>query len=177
MSADLHPLEERLPDLADLATAVLQLATDRDASLTAAESCTGGLIAATLTGIEGLSGAFRGGFVTYCDEAKSAMLGIPARDIARYDAVSAEIALAMVTSARELVGADFAVAVTGFNGDAGDRENGLVHIAVADRSGAMQREFHFGEVDRNEGRARTAEAALAMLAGLIAGRLAPATSQ
>lgn len=171
MSPDLQPLEEALPDLAQLAAAVLQRVADRDATLTAAESCTGGLIAATLTGIEGLSGAFVGGFVTYCDETKSAMLGIPADDIARYDAVSPQIALAMVTRARDLVQADFAVAVTGFTGEAGGNENGLVHIAVADKGGAAQREFHFGEVDRNEGRAKTAEAALAMLADLIDGRL------
>ncbi len=164
MTGDLSALERELPDLAERGRALLEAASERKLALAAAESCTGGLIAATLTGIEGVSSCFRGGFVTYCNEAKTAMLGIPAADIDRFGVVSPQIALAMARRARILAGADLAVGITGFTGDAGEgNENGLVHIAVAHSEGEIAREFHFGDVERNEGRAHGAVAALDLL--------------
>lgn len=164
MPSDLAPLEQELPDLGARGRALLEAAAEQNLALAAAESCTGGLIAATLTGIEGVSSCFKGGFVTYCNEAKTAMLGIPAADIDRFGVVSPQIALAMARRARILAGADLAVGVTGFTGDAGDgNENGLVHIAVAHAGGDIAQECHFGDVGRNEGRAHSAAAALDLL--------------
>lgn len=164
MPSDLAPLERELPDLGVRGRTLLEAAAGQGLSLAAAESCTGGLIAATLTGIEGVSSCFRGGFVTYCDEAKTALLDIPAADIESFGVVSRQIALAMARRAREMAGSDLAVGITGFTGDAGEEnENGLVHIAVAGASGELSRECHFGDVSRNEGRAHGAAAALDLL--------------
>ncbi|MXO71016.1 CinA family protein [Alteraurantiacibacter buctensis] len=169
MTGDLAALERELLDLGARSRALLEAAATRNLALAAAESCTGGLIAATLTGIEGVSSCFRGGFVTYCNEAKTAMLGIPAADIERFGVVSPQIAVAMARQARILAGADLAVGVTGFTGDAGeDNENGLVHIAVAHGDGDLARELHFGDVERNEGRAHGAAAALDLLREAVA---------
>ncbi len=85
-------LQELEPDLMQLAEGLLQAAAEHDLTLATAESCTGGLIASTLTGIEGLSSAFGAGFVTYCDAAKADLLGIPPEDIERFGAVSAKVA-------------------------------------------------------------------------------------
>ncbi|MCB5425176.1 CinA family protein [Altererythrobacter sp. CC-YST694] len=151
-------------NLSQLAEDLLQAAVDRDFSVASAESCTGGLIASTLTGIEGLSSAFSSGFVTYSDEAKTGLLGIPMAQIDRYGAVSPQIALAMARRALAISDADVAVAVSGYTGPAGGHENGLVHVAARDRAGQeIHGEFHLGEVERNEGRQLAAAAALRIL--------------
>jgi len=147
-----------------LARDVLEAARDTGLSVATAESCTGGNIASLLTCIEGLSHMFEAGFVAYSDEAKSDVLGIPASDVEIHGAVSRAIALAMAAGAVSRSRADIAVAVSGYTGDAGPHENGLVHIAVADSAGrTMHREYHFGEVERDEGRSLAASAALKLL--------------
>ncbi len=109
--------------------------------LASAESCTGGLIAAALTEIAGASDVFDRGFVTYSNQAKSEMLGVPKDLIAQEGAVSEFVARHMAEGALNHSDADIAVAVTGIAGPDGgsdDKPIGLVHIAVA-RAGQATR--------------------------------------
>lgn len=109
----------------------------------AAESCTGGLIAATLTGVPGASGVFRYGWVTYCNEAKERLLGVPASLIEQFTVVSEPVAAAMAEGALRFSGADLAVAVTGNAGPtaaAGEPPVGTVCIALARRGASTHTE-------------------------------------
>jgi nicotinamide-nucleotide amidase len=136
-----------------------------------AESCTGGLVAAAITAIPGASAVLERGFVTYSNEAKTEMLGVPAELIERRGAVSQEVALAMVEGALKNSRADIAVAVTGVAGPDGGSEQkpvGLVHIAAAKRGGPrLHEERRFGDIGRNEVQAESAVAALALLQKLL----------
>ena len=100
-----------------------------------AESCTGGLVAAVLTEIAGSSDVVDCGFVTYSNEAKKKMLGVPPRTLKRHGAVSAETAAAMANGALKNSQADLAVAITGIAGPGGGSKQkpvGLVYFAAAD---------------------------------------------
>jgi len=111
--------------------AVLRRGGERVAT---AESCTGGLIAAACTSLAGSSDWFERGFVTYSNDAKSEMLGVPAALIAAHGAVSAEVACAMAEGALSYSRASFAVSVTGIAGPAGGsaaKPVGTVWIGVA----------------------------------------------
>jgi nicotinamide-nucleotide amidase len=164
------PTGEDLPDnahrLADRAAAMLKRAKDAGLSLSTAESCTGGLLASLLTDIEGLSGAFERGFVTYSNEAKCEQLGIDLALIEAHGAVSAEVAEAMVRGALERSHAHLACAITGFAGRGQDKSNepGNVFVAVQ-REGRdpVIREFHFGDAGREVVRYRAAAQALELL--------------
>ena len=115
-------------------------------SVALAESCTGGMIAARLTAEPGSSGYFLEGDVTYSNEAKSRMLGVPAELIAAKGAVSAEVAGAMARGARRAAGTDLALSVTGIAGPDGGSPGkpvGTVFIALADESDCPVAEYHF----------------------------------
>ena len=104
-----------------------------------AESCTGGLVAGALTEIAGSSAVVDRGFVTYTNEAKAEMLGVPAERWRRHGAVSRETAEAMAKGALAHSRADLAVAITGIAGPGGgsaEKPVGLVHFAAASRGGA-----------------------------------------
>lgn len=152
-----------------IATAESLLATLRARKLmiAAAESCTGGLIAGVLTEIAGSSDVVERGFVTYSNEAKNELLGVPMALIKEHGAVSREVALAMAAGALEHSRADVAVAVTGVAGPGGGSEAkpvGLVHIAVQRRGQApVHRECRFGDIGRHEIRLATVETAFDMI--------------
>jgi len=133
-----------------------------------AESCTGGLIAASLTAVPGSSAVVERGFVTYSNEAKIEMLGVPAELIERRGAVSMEVALAMVDGALKNSPADIAIATTGIAGPSGGSEQkpvGLVHIAAGRRNGPRLHEEHrFGDIGRQRVQAETVLAALLLAA-------------
>jgi nicotinamide-nucleotide amidase len=163
-----------LPDsadrLADQAERVLRLASERSLMIATAESCTGGLVASLLTDIEGRSGCFERGFVTYSEDAKSELLGIPAELIERHGAVSAQVAAAMVVGALSHSGAGVACSITGFagKGEDEDDEAGLVYVAAARGDDEpLIREFHFGDLGREGVRHRAAAAALDLLERVI----------
>src|ERR687894_2174634 len=104
--------------------------------LATAESCTGGLIAGALTEVPGSSSVVERGFVTYSNEAKTELLGVPAELIARHGAVSESVARAMAEGALARSRADVAVAITGIAGPGGataTKPVGLVHFALARR--------------------------------------------
>ncbi len=120
------------------ATAVLDRYRADGLKLATAESCTGGLIVASLTEIAGSSDVVERGFVTYSNEAKTELLGVPAALIAEMGAVSAEVAKAMAQGALAQSHADVAVSVTGIAGpDGGTAEKpvGLVYLGACRRNG------------------------------------------
>jgi nicotinamide-nucleotide amidase len=116
-----------------------------------AESCTGGLIAAALTAITGSSSVVDRGFVTYTNEAKSEMLGVPASLIEAHGAVSEPVARAMAEGALRHSRADIAVSVTGIAGPGGatpTKPVGLVHLAVASKGHETMSDHQVFEGDR-----------------------------
>ena len=130
-----------------------------------AESLTGGGIGAALTSMPGASKVFKGGVISYTDEVKREVLGVPVADLTTYGAVSAPVAQAMARGVRELLKADVAVSVTGLAGPDGDEfghEVGTVFIGYADQNGATVGEYHFAG-DRESVRAQTIEAALQLI--------------
>ena len=135
-----------------LARQVLEACRRRQAMLATAESCTGGLVAAALTDIAGSSDVVERGFVTYSNEAKNDMLGVPAALIASHGAVSAEVAAAMAEGALRHARASVSVSVTGSAGPGGGSEAkpvGLVHFAAASRAGGLVRlERRYGPLGR-----------------------------
>jgi nicotinamide-nucleotide amidase len=161
-------ISERLvQDASDL----FERAKARGYRLATAESCTGGLIAASITAVPGASVVLERGFVTYSNEAKVEMLGVPAELIERRGAVSQDVALAMVDGALKHSRADIALAVTGIagpNGGSPDKPVGLVHIAAARRDGPRLHEEHrFGDIGRHRIQAESAVAALTLAAKLL----------
>ncbi|MEO6013729.1 MAG: CinA family protein [Devosia sp.] len=129
------------PDIAKLAAEVVALLKAGNLTIATAESCTGGLIAGALTSISGSSDVVYGGFVTYANEAKIAMVGVPFGVLREFGAVSKETAAAMADGAMAAAGTHVAVAVTGIagpNGGSEDRPVGLVHFAVATEAETRQ---------------------------------------
>ncbi len=121
-------------DLTALAKSVIKQAVASGVKVATAESCTGGLISSCLTAVAGSSDAFLCGFVTYSNESKTLLLGIPVDAITDYGAVSDVVAAAMAEGAVAHSGADLAVAVTGVAGPGGGTEEkpvGLVYLSLA----------------------------------------------
>ena len=138
---------------------------DRELTVATAESCTGGMLAALLTDIEGCGHGFDRGFVTYSKQAKAEVLGVERELIEQNEAVSEAVARAMAEGALERSTADIALGVTGFAGPAGKGcEEGLVHMAAAVRDGpTSHRVEHFGAAGRGPVRIMALRAMLEML--------------
>ena len=157
-------------DLIELATEVLAQARVKGVKIATAESCTGGLIAALLTDIAGSSDVFERGFVTYSNDARREMLGVPEELLKTHGAVSAPVARAMAQGALKQSRADVAIAVTGIAGPGGgttEKPVGLVHIAAARGNETRAQEHRFGDLGREQVRLRTVEAALRLLEALL----------
>jgi nicotinamide-nucleotide amidase len=146
---------------------VLNLCRARGLLVATAESCTGGLVVAALTEIAGSSDVVDRGFVTYSNEAKQAMLGVPVAILKRHGAVSAQTAKAMAAGALKNSRADIAVSITGIAGPGGGTKQkpvGLVHFAAAKRRGRrIARKKLFGPVGRSRVRQLSVMQALEML--------------
>ena len=152
-------------DLVALAEQLQGICLGRGLTVALAESCTGGLIAATLTSVAGSSGYFLGGVVSYSNEAKEAFLDVPAATLHAHGAVSAQVAKAMAAGAQARFAADLAVGVTGIAGpDGGSPEKpvGLTYIGLADAASADVRRFTFSG-DRATNREAGTRAALEWL--------------
>jgi nicotinamide-nucleotide amidase len=159
-------LEPALPDhLDEQAERLMHRLCDQELTIATAESCTGGMLAALLTDIEGAGHGYERGFVTYSEESKAELLGIDPDVIERNEAVSEAVARAMAEGALARSSADIALAVTGFAGPAGpDHEEGLVHMALARRGRETRhRVEHFGAVGRGEVRVKSLKVMLDML--------------
>jgi nicotinamide-nucleotide amidase len=151
------------------AVRVLDLCRARALKVTTAESCTGGLVAGALTDIAGSSDVVDSGFVTYSNQAKESMVGVPATTLAAHGAVSRETAEAMAQGALGRTGADLSVAITGIAGPGGgsaEKPVGLVHFAAARGGKVVHREKRFGDLGRGEVRRRSVLVALDLLAEL-----------
>jgi nicotinamide-nucleotide amidase len=149
------------------ASRVLDLCRAQGLRIVTAESCTGGLVAAVLTEIAGSSDVVEGGFVTYANAAKQAMLGVPAAMLNRHGAVSSQTAAAMAKGALKHSQADLAVAITGIAGPGGGSKRkpvGLVYFAAENRDGKrLARSRRFGKIGRQRVRLRSVAEALALL--------------
>jgi nicotinamide-nucleotide amidase len=135
-----------------------------------AESCTGGMVAARLTDIAGSSDVVERGFVTYSNEAKTEMLGVPSALLSQYGAVSAQVARSMAEGALGHARADVAVAITGIAGPGGataGKPVGLVYLAIARRGGDIKVERQHFAGDRKEVREAAAARALELLNAAI----------
>src|SRR5450755_1041176 len=154
-------------ELRAAATAVLDACRARGLKVATAESCTGGLVAGALTDIAGSSDVLDRGFVTYSNEAKQQMLGVPADILRDHGAVSRQTAEAMARGALGKADADLVVAITGIAGPGGgnaDKPVGLVHFATDSRNGKLvHAEMRYGDVGRAEVRHKSVLQALAML--------------
>ena len=155
-------------DIAELAIAVLETCQKKRMMIATAESCTGGLVMACLTDIPGSSAVVERGFVTYSNEAKTEMLGVPAALIATQGAVSEPVARAMAKGALIRSRAGLSVAITGIAGPGGGtpaKPEGLVHFAVARKRTELlvHQRVEFGAIGRGNVRAAAVVHALRML--------------
>ncbi|MBJ2151708.1 CinA family protein [Paracoccus sp. IB05] len=152
--------------IASLAEAVLQEARARGLRIATAESCTGGLVSAALTDIPGSSDVIDCGFVTYSNEAKQAMLGVDPLTLARFGAVSQEVAREMAEGALRQSGAGLAVSVTGIAGPGGSehKPEGRVCFGLATAGRITLTETRdFGALGRSNVRKAATEYALRLL--------------
>jgi nicotinamide-nucleotide amidase len=165
------PLAEHVFSEDEVAIEELVLAVCRARGLTVGtgESCTGGMIAARLTEVPGSSDVFRGGIVAYANDVKERELGVPAALLSMHGAVSAEVAAAMAHGARQRLGVDIAVAVTGVAGPGGgspEKPVGLVFLHAAGPDGELAQQFEMPR-DRSWIRSRATVAALHLLRRLL----------
>jgi PncC family amidohydrolase len=142
----------------------------RSKTLAVAESCTGGLIGHRLTNIPGSSDYFLGDIVAYAYDAKERLLGVHHQTLYEHGAVSRETAIEMARGARQALGADVGLSVTGIAGPTGGlpgKPIGLTWIALSTREGDTAAE-QVWQGDRESNKERSAEAALEMLLALLA---------
>ena len=158
--------QERCPE--EILSALLR---QRGLTLSAAESCTGGLIAKRMTDLAGASQVFRGGVVSYVNAVKNGVLGVSEELLERYGAVSEPVAIAMAEGCRKICGSDLAVSVTGVAGpDRDDRGNpvGTVYVGLACSAGSVCRPVDCGaNYSREEIRTMAADAAFCLAAQFL----------
>jgi PncC family amidohydrolase len=157
--------------LVALAERLQSLCIDRGTTAATAESCTGGLIAEAITSVPGSSAYFAGGIVAYADAVKVGQLGVSDAMLAAHGAVSAQVAMAMASGARERLGSTLAISVTGVAGPAGGTDAkpvGLTYVGLAWAGGSDVRKYVF-DGDRAANRASAAKAALDWLIEISGG--------
>lgn len=133
-------------DVECIEESVIKLLREKNMTFSAAESCTGGELAKRFTDMPGASAFFKGGVVTYTNEAKAKLLGIDPALIEEKGAVSYEVAKAMAENVRALLGTDIGVGVTGLAGPDGDgvHEVGTVFVSLAVEGETFVKELHMG---------------------------------
>ena len=131
-------------DVESLEETAVRLLTEKHLTAATAESCTGGLVAKRVTDIPGSSEVFRMGVVTYANEAKTKLLGVPEDILRQYGAVSPQVARLMAQGIRKLSGSDFGIGITGIAGPGGgttEKPVGLVYLALCDGENTWVREM------------------------------------
>lgn len=159
-------MEETLSN--QLAQSVISAFRDRGWSLAIGESCTGGLISATLTAQAGSSAVLDASIVAYSNEAKEALLGVPKAMMIEYGAVSAPVAECIAKAACEAVGSTVGLGVTGVAGPGGgtaDKPVGRVYLALSGPDHSESHTYDFSG-DRDAVRSQTVREALGLLLGL-----------
>lgn len=157
------------PNLEAAASALLDVCRRQGLTIVTAESCTGGLVAGCLTAVAGSSDVVDRGFVTYTNEAKSELLGVPLTLISQHGAVSEVVARSMAAGALERTRAGLSVSITGIAGPGGatpEKPVGLVHIGAARRDGEVRHQRHVFPGDRTAVRLASVEAALNLMLAL-----------
>ena len=152
----------------------LNLLKEKARTLGTAESCTGGLIAKLITDLPGASAVLKGGIVSYTNEVKAGVLGVPEDMLEKYGAVSPQVAESMARGAKKVLGCDIALSATGVAGpDPDDRGNpvGLVYLGLAYGEDCIVREYHAGKGDRDRVRRMSAGTALDMVRRYLTGLL------
>lgn len=152
----------------------LNLLKEKGLTLGTAESCTGGLIAKLITDLPGASAVLKGGVVSYTNEVKAGILGVPQKMLDQYGAVSPQVAEAMARGAKKVLGCDIALSATGVAGpDPDDRGNpvGLVYLGLAYGEDCIVQEYHAGKGDRDRVRRLSAGTALDMVRRYLTGLL------
>jgi len=135
-------------DLADiniLKQKLISLLSQKNISISTAESCTGGMLGATLTSIPGISQYYGYGFVTYSNDAKQKLIGVKENTLLKYGAVSSQTAMEMAEGALKVSGSDIAVSATGIAGPGGGtakKKVGLVYIAYASKEKSIYKELN-----------------------------------
>jgi nicotinamide-nucleotide amidase len=161
----------KLEELVPLASEIIKACETQKLRIVTAESCTGGLVIGTLTEVAGSSAVVDRGLVTYSNEAKTELLGVPVEVIAARGAVSEEVARAMAEGALAHSNADLAVAITGIAGPGGgtaEKPVGLVHFAAARRGQPTRHAVHiFEDLGRSSIRLASVRVALTMLREII----------
>lgn len=159
-------------DISGSAFEIIETYTRLGLKITTAESCTGGMVSSALTEVAGSSAVFERGFVTYSNDAKAEMLGVPPALITHYGAVSEAVARAMAEGALRHSHADISVSITGIAGPGGGsvlKPVGLVHFACAKKgSDTLHLEKKFGDLGREIVRHHSVLTALELLRQAIA---------
>jgi len=130
-------------------SALAEILTQRGQTLSVAESCTGGTVAARITSLAGASLYFRGGVVSYDNDIKADIIGVDPEDIERYGAVSQQVVEQMACGVRKLIGTDFSIATSGIAGPDGgtpDKPVGTVWMAISWEGGVYSRKMLFGKL-------------------------------
>lgn len=152
-------------NISSLAKKLVSVCIEKNVTFGTAESCTGGLISASVTDIAGASAVFFGGIVSYDNSVKENLLGVRAQTLAEKGAVSPETAGEMSLGALKALRVDYAVSVTGIAGPGGgtpEKPVGLVYISAASKNGVTVTKNHFSG-DREAVRLQTVEKALSLL--------------
>ena len=153
----------------DLTKTLAEILLSRNWTVSLAESCTGGLVSATLTELAGSSEWFERGYITYSNEAKTECLDVPAQLIESYGAVSEPVAKAMAEGARINSGSDVAISITGIAGPSGgtaEKPVGTVCFGWATENQTLTKTMHF-DGDRQAVRQQATEFALTELIALL----------
>ncbi len=148
---------------------IVKILCEKGLKITSAESCTGGLFASKITAVSGSSACFDGSFVTYSNEQKERLLGVPGEVLKDFGAVSYQTALAMAKGAKKAFEADLAIGITGIAGPTGGTEEkpvGTVYISIGYRGGALAYKCHF-DGGRDEVRERSVSFALSLVKKLL----------
>lgn len=148
-----------------LERAVVELLSKNGLSITAAESCTGGLVCGKIVNVSGASEVFRGGYITYSNKQKKNVIGVKKSTLEKYGAVSEQVAAEMAKGALEVSKADVAISTTGIAGPGGgtpEKPVGLVYIGCAVKNKVFVERFQFSG-SRNKVRESTVVAALSMV--------------
>ena len=148
---------------------LIELLKEKKLKISTAESCTGGMLSALITGISGSSDVFSYGFITYSNDAKVKLLGVSEDALRVSGAVSEEAALEMCRGARRAACSDIAVAITGIAGPKSDNTNkpvGLVYIGLSSQAGEVCGKFLFNG-SRDEIRTQSVNAAIELCINAI----------
>lgn len=142
-----------------------KLLIEKNLTIAAAESCTGGIISGRITDVSGSSKYFKGSIISYANEVKENILMINADLLNNKGAVSSEVAVEMAVGVRKLLKTDIGISATGIAGPTGGTESkpvGLVYIAISIGDKTYSKELFLGD-NRHRNRIRAAQAALEML--------------